>query len=103
MKRRVASVLRGLLGTKPESPISKGFRKYRTQHGIFEKNEVETARNPLFSGLSAGALGEIRTPDPRNRNPMLELSHGSFNSKSGGNSITFEVRTSCGRRLNEIP
>jgi hypothetical protein len=70
-KRGVASVLRGLLGTKRESLIFKGFRKYRTQHGIFEKNEVETAGNPLFSGLSAGALGEIRTPDPRNRNPML--------------------------------
>jgi hypothetical protein len=32
----------------------------------------------------AGALGEIRTPDPRNRNPMLEFDR---------NSITIDART----------
>jgi hypothetical protein len=41
------------------------------QHGIGRQNEAETARNPLFAGLSGGALGEIRTPDPRIRSPML--------------------------------
>src|SRR3979409_1251761 len=45
--------------------------KYATQHGIFEKERRRTARSPLFSGLSGGALGEIRTPDPRIRSPML--------------------------------
>jgi hypothetical protein len=41
------------------------------QHETDGKNEVETARNPLFAGLNAGALGEIRTPDPRIRSPMV--------------------------------
>src|ERR1035438_7875536 len=41
------------------------------QHETGPKNEVETWRSPLFTGLTDGALGEIRTPDPRNRNPML--------------------------------
>src|SRR4051794_20785583 len=41
------------------------------QHENGVQNEAVTARNPLFSMSSAGALGEIRTPDPRNRNPML--------------------------------
>jgi hypothetical protein len=41
------------------------------QHGLPRKNEAETTRNPYKTGLSLGALGEIRTPDPRNRNPML--------------------------------
>src|SRR5947209_9318345 len=40
------------------------------QHETHEKNEAKTARNPLFAALSAGALGEIRTPDPRIRSPM---------------------------------
>jgi len=38
--RRVASVLRGLLGTRRESLISKGFSDYRTQHRIWEKNQA---------------------------------------------------------------
>jgi hypothetical protein len=71
MNRRVASVLRGLNGTKQESPIFKGFSRYGTQHEKRRKNEGETTKNPLISSLCAGALGEIRTPDPRNRNPML--------------------------------
>jgi hypothetical protein len=41
------------------------------QHEIDRKNEADTARNPYFIGLSSGALGEIRTPDPRIRSPML--------------------------------
>jgi hypothetical protein len=41
------------------------------QHETDGKNEAETATNPLFAGLTAGALGEIRTPDPRIRSPML--------------------------------
>src|SRR5712691_2433607 len=41
------------------------------QHESGRKNEAETARNPLFAGVSTGALGEIRTPDPRIRSPML--------------------------------
>jgi hypothetical protein len=55
MNRRVASVLRALRGTKRESLIFKGFRKYSLQHGFWGKNEGETARNPLFSALIAGA------------------------------------------------
>jgi hypothetical protein len=69
--RRVATVLQRLLGTKRESLIFKGFKKHRTQHEIFGKERRRTARNPLFAGLSVGALGEIRTPDPRIRSPML--------------------------------
>src|SRR5450756_3091910 len=41
------------------------------QHEIGHRNETKTASYPLISGLSAGALGEIRTPDPRIRSPML--------------------------------
>src|SRR5216683_2724254 len=41
------------------------------QHETARQNEAETARNPYFTGISAGALGEIRTPDPRIRSPML--------------------------------
>jgi hypothetical protein len=61
------SMLRGLSGTEREGLILKGFRKYRTQHGICEKNEVETARNRLSVGLVVGApramkMGTIRSP-----------------------------------------
>jgi hypothetical protein len=40
------------------------------QHERGERTKAETARNPLIAGLSSGALGEIRTPDPRIRSPM---------------------------------
>ena len=59
--RRVASVLERLIGTDQERPIFKGFREYGTQRGISEKERRRTARNPLFTGLTIGALGEIRT------------------------------------------
>jgi hypothetical protein len=49
----------------------------RLQHRIDRKNEADTARNPYFIGLSVGALGEIRTPDPRIRSPRIS-SFGPF-------------------------
>jgi hypothetical protein len=74
-------VLRRLLGTKRESLIFKGFMKYRTQHGICEKNEVETARNPLFAG--------VRTIGSRCRAPS---------SEAIGTQSARKVRRTC-RRL----
>jgi hypothetical protein len=59
--RRVAAVLRGLDEIKRESLIFKGFKEHRTQHEIFGKEQRRTARNPLFAGLSGGALGEHLT------------------------------------------
>jgi hypothetical protein len=56
--------------TKRESLISKGFRGYRTQHGNLEKTKAN-CKKPFICKPRFGALGEIRTPDPRNRNPML--------------------------------
>ena len=50
------------------------------QHEIDRKNEADTARNPYFIGLSSGALGEIRTPDPRIRSPMLRANNQSLNA-----------------------
>src|ERR1700682_305527 len=51
--------------------ISLGRAVKALQHENGRQNEAETAINPSFAGLSAGALGEIRTPDPRIRSPTV--------------------------------
>src|SRR5258708_11189838 len=51
--------------------MSFGWGCSALQHEKAKRMNAETARSPLFAGLSLGALGEIRTPDPRIRSPML--------------------------------
>jgi hypothetical protein len=48
-----------------------GMAGNTAQHETGFGTKPKLARNPYFSGVFFGALGEIRTPDPRNRNPML--------------------------------
>jgi hypothetical protein len=50
---------------------SLGLACNTAQHGRGQRTKAETAKSPLSSGFWAGALGEIRTPDPRIRSPML--------------------------------
>jgi hypothetical protein len=51
--------------------ISLGPAVNGLQHETDQKNGDETARNPYFSGLTAGDPSRIRTCNPRSRNPLL--------------------------------
>ena len=41
------------------------------QHQIAQREQGKTTQNHLKEGIFTGALGEIRTPDPRIRSPIL--------------------------------
>jgi hypothetical protein len=60
-KRRVAAVLQRLLGTKRESLILNGFKKYRTQHGIFGKNEGERREALYLQGRPYSSAARVLT------------------------------------------
>src|ERR1700674_5342764 len=56
----------GALRREKANVCSCGCLKFEKQIG-----ERQHPTMPRLNRLASGALGEIRTPDPRNRNPML--------------------------------
>ena len=69
LNRRAVPALLGTVGRELVDFAGMASQRVAARFPPKEQTEIEGKR--AISTVIAGALGEIRTPDPRNRNPML--------------------------------